>query len=407
MTVSRDAEGRITRTFPFRALAAHVLSELTPLPQPGETIFLTLDAGIQSAVEETLRQVPRAGAVVMDPATGDILAMASVPSFDPGTSDRTALEQDETQPLRNRTTSAYAPGATFLPITLLAGFSAGLRDFQHTCIGSFTLGTRAMRCWIYGKDGRHGPQTFEEGMKNSCNTFFYQLGIAAGPEKLAETAEFLGLGRPSGIPLTNEAAGVVPSPALLKSLSPNETWTPGYTATTAIGQGMTLTTPLQMTVVAATLANGEAVFPPRLVEKTVSADGTVTRTEPAPRGQLQDIGIQPADGEVVRSGMHDSVNAPGGNAQKGKAEGFIVAGRTGTAQFWRSGQKDNHTAFLGFAITEDKKATYAFYVFVQGAKSGGGVAAPLAAQILESLAQSTPRAFKPAKGAFRFVEKVE
>lgn len=402
--ISRDAEGGVTKKHPLKAFAAHLLSDLSPgvLPQPGETVYLTLDARAQMAAELALRAIPRGCAILVDPANGDILAMASVPSFDPGAVDEYVLRNDETAPLLNRATSAFAPGATFLPVTALAGLSAGLRSFEHTCTGSLPLDNKVMKCWIADKGGGHGPQTLAAGLKNSCNTFFYSYAIAAGPEKISSIAELLGFGKLSGLPLENEAPGVMGDEKYLAEVSPLEKWSEGYTATMSIGQGMVLTTPLQMASLAATIANGGTVHQLRLVDRVAGPGGTVAGKETITRARLMDAGVSLEDLGVLRDAMFASVNNSGGNAQKGQAPGFRVAGRTGTAQFWRNGKKDNHTAFVGFA--DSGKYHYAFSVFVQGAKSGGGVAAPLVARILASVEKSDPAPLEPAKGSFDFIE---
>jgi penicillin-binding protein 2 len=210
-------------TYPLGAFAAQMLRDLEPrlVPRHGETVYLTIDASVQMAAEQALRSVHRGTVVLMSPETGDILAMASVPSFAPSRGGFSELEKDPTAPLVNRAVKAYAPGATFLPITLLAGLSAGLKDFSHDCTGSRQFGDKVMRCWIANKEGGHGPQTLSDGMKNSCSTFFYECAIAAGPEELEDTASALGLGRVTGIPLQHEASGVVAGPASLAKISPN------------------------------------------------------------------------------------------------------------------------------------------------------------------------------------------
>jgi len=397
-------DGTIVRKFPFKAFAAHLLSDLRAdvLPKQGETVFLTIDVRAQVAAETALRAVPRGCAILVDPKNGDVLAMASVPSFDPGAFDEKVLSEDETAPLVNRATSAYAPGALYLPVTLLSGISAGLGNFEYTCTGSRQFGSRVMRCWIAHQGGGHGPEKLIDGLRNSCNTYFYSLGVAVGPDKMAFTAEALGLGRPSGLPLKNEAPGVLGDPKSLAQTNPLEKWSDGYTANVAIGQGMVTATPLQMASLAATLADGDAVRQLRLIDRVVFADGRKVRPDERIRTSLKDLGISSADFSLVRAALLASVNDAGGNAPKGRIPGFQVGGRTGTAQFWRNGKKDNHTAFLGFA--ESEKASYAFCVFVQGAKSGGGVAVPLAARIVSSIGKHDPVPLEPAKGSVEAVE---
>ena len=408
MEVGKGTEGTRIFNYPLKALGAQLLSGLDPaiLPQPGETVYLTIDARAQAAAEKALRAVSRGCAVVMDSDNGDILAMASVPSFDPNARDLSVLKNDPTDPLRNRAISAVPPGATFLPVTALAGLAAGLRGFQQDCTGSVLIGNRMMKCWIADKDGGHGRQGLAEGMKNSCNTFWYQYGVATGIVKIDSIASLLGLGLLTGIPLKDEAPGVIPGTEWLKKINPRAEWTDGLTANTAIGQGDVLVTPLQMTVVAAAIGNEGSIWQPRLVDRIVRRDGKMTETKKTIRARLADAGIPRQDVEIVRESMRQSVNESDGNARKAATPGFAVAGRTGTSQIWRSGQRDNVTAFIGSA--DSAKGHYAFSVFVEGAKSGGGVAAPLAARILAGLeSKEKPAAMDPAVGSFNFVDAVE
>ncbi len=396
-----DGDG-LFLTYPLGAFAAQLLRDFKEIPQHGETVYLTIDAKAQMVVEQALRAVPRGTAVLMNPENGDILAMASVPSFAPSRGVGEALEKDPTAPLINRAIKAYVPSATILPVTLLAGLAKGLKDFSHDCTGSIQIGGKTMKCWIGDKGTGHGRQTLSDGMKNSCNTFFYECAIAAGPEKFEETARALGLGQPTGVPLQNEVAGVIPGPSYLAKISPNEKWSDGYTANTGIGQGMWLATPLQMAVVASAFANGGKVLKPQLIDRVVLADGTVK-----PIKQMNKISsIDPEHIKIVSAAMRRSVNESGGNANKAATPGFDVVGRTGTSQFWRNGQKDNVTAFVGFAKSGD--AAYVFSVFIEGAKSGGGVAAPLASRILTALKEEKTEVapLEAAKGSFDFVDSL-
>ena len=193
----------------------------------------------------------------------------------------------------------------------------------------------------------------------------------------------LGLGQKTGLPLSGEAPGVLPSPAILAEISPRERWSSGYTANTSIGQGLVLASPIQMAMIGAAVANGGTSYFPRLIDKVVAQDGTVVLEEPSRvrSSLITDGGLTLEQIEKVRNGMRRVVNEDGGTARRARIKGMEVAGKTGTAQFKRKGIEDNHTWFLCFAPYDVPK--YAVCVIVQGAKSGGGVAAPVAAQILE------------------------
>lgn len=390
-------------------------------PVQGNNVFLTIDARIQYFAEQALRAVGRGAAVVVNPQNGDILAMASVPSYDPNVfipsiaaKDWNALTKDETNPMLNRAISAYAPGSTYKIPVSLAGLRAGVGNRTFTCSGGVTYGNKYMKCWIADKGGSHGTLSLPDALKYSCNAFFYQYGNAAGIDQIDAMGNMLGLGQKSGIPLSGEAPGVLPGPEWLASMNPQARWTSGLTANTAIGQGDVLASPLQMAMIASAVANGGTVYYPRLVDRIVAQDGTVVSQDPARvrTNLLTDGGLTMEQLDKVRRGMWKVVNEEGGTAGRARIKGFEVAGKTGTAQFWRSGVKDNHTWFVSFAPFDAPR--YAVVTFVQGAKSGGGVSAPIAAKIMEDIlkmekGEDVPQlvALEPAQGNFRFVESID
>jgi len=392
-------------------------------PKQGAKVLLTIDARIQEIVEKALRTVGRGAAVVLDPNTGEILAMASVPSFDPNQfvpaiskKDWEHLSKDQTDPLVNRAINAYAPGSTFKLCTALAGIRAGVGAKEYDCSGGVQYGDKYMKCWVLTAKPQqppHGHQDLTAAIKNSCNAYFFQYGNAAGIDQIDAVGGMLGLGQKTGLPLNNEASGVLPGPAWLAETHPRERWSPGYTANTSIGQGFVLASPLQMAVVGATVANGGTVFQPRLVNKVIAQDGTVLREDPVKvRAEItKGGGFTSEQVEKVRKGMWRVVNDDGGTARKARLKDVIVAGKTGTAQFWRGREKDNHTWFLCFAPYD--KPRYAVCVFVQGAKSGGSVPAPIAAKILEQIfamekgQEVKLEALAPAPGSFQQISGID
>ena len=177
-------------------------------PRQGGNVFLTIDARIQAITEEALRAVGRAAAVVVDPNNGDILAMVSVPSFDPNTfipsikaKDWQTLRKDEANPLVNRAISAFPPGSTFKLITSLAGLRKNLSKARFTCYGGVSYGDHYFHCWISEKGGQHGTLGLTDAIKVSCDSFFYQYGNAAGIDSIDATGKMLGLGEESGTQL--------------------------------------------------------------------------------------------------------------------------------------------------------------------------------------------------------------
>jgi penicillin-binding protein 2 len=387
-------------------------------PTPGANVYLTIDARIQYIVERTLRSVGRAACVVVDPNNGQILAMASVPSYDPNkfipsisARDWAAIKDADADPLTNRAISAFAPGSSYKVAISLAGITRGLAKAQFTCTGGVTYGNTYMKCWIADKGGAHGTQTLTEAIKNSCNAYFYQFGNAAGIDAIDKVGATLGLGQTSGVELSGEDPGLLPSPEWLR-VTKNEKWSEGQTANTSIGQGYVLASPLQMAMVAATVANGGTVYRPSLIYKIQEADGTEIRKPEKIRGDLKrDNHLTKEDIELVRRGMWRVVNDPGGTGARAKIPGIVVAGKTGTAQFWRDGQKDNHTWFIAFAPYDNPKIALA--VLVQGAKAGGQVPAPIAAKLIEEILALDKgydpgvKPLDPAIGNFKFVETID
>jgi penicillin-binding protein 2 len=397
-------------------------------PTPGDNVYLTLDARIQTIAEDALRVVGRGAAIVVNPNNGDILAMASVPSFDPNefvpsvsSEDWAKLIKDDTNPLTNRAILSYAPGSTFKTVTALSGMLAGKGNNRYTCTGGVQYGNKYMKCWIAALGGAHGNLDVTDAIKFSCNAFFYQYGNATGIDMIDKVGGLLGLGQRTGIELTNEAPGVLPGKEWLAQNNPRAHWSDGLTANTSIGQGDVKASPLQMSLIAATLANGGTCYYPRLIDRVVDHNGDdvmdpdtgkPVAQPPRVRVNLLDIGLHPDQIEKVRRGMWKVVNDPTGTAPKVKLKDVEMAGKTGTAQFWRNGIKDNHTWFICFAPYQQPK--YAVCVFLQGAKSGAGTAAPIAARIMQETLALNEGTYhvdvKPltaARGSFTFINAVD
>lgn len=387
-------------------------------PKQGANVYLTIDARLQHITEQALRVVGRGAAVVVDPNNGDVLAMASVPSFDPNIFIPSISPQawadllkDKTDPLVNRAISAYPPGSTYKVPIAIAGERAGVGNRSFTCSGGVQYGNHFMKCH---RISGHGSLNLQNALKVSCNGFFYQFGNAAGIDQIVATGNMLGLGRKTNIPLSGEVPGILPGPEWLAQVSPRERWSSGYTANTSIGQGAVLATPLQMAMLTATVANGGVSYEPRLVDRVVAQDGEILLQEPAKvRADLKtDGGMTEAQIENVRRGMWKVVNEGGGTGSRARFKNIEVAGKTGTAQYFRDGGvKDNIAWFIAFAPYENPR--YAICVMVQGGEAGGQVAAPIAGKILEEAFkldeaeepyQVTP--LPPAQGNFQKVASV-
>jgi penicillin-binding protein 2 len=388
---------RATPSYPYGAFATHLLTSLT-VPDAGKgSINLTIDAKIQFIVEQALRAVNRGAAVVIDAQNGDVLAMASVPSFDPNVSSRDQIRpllDDETSPLQNRALAAMPPGSTFTIVTALAGLRKGLAAVEYGCAGGVVYGASFLKCWTHTADQPpHGNLTLDEALKVSCNSYFYQYGNAASIGEINTIGRLFGIGEKSTLPVAREDIGLNAGPEWLRKTSPNERWSMGYTANVSIGQGAVQVTPLQMALVAATVANGGKSHFPRLRQDA----------EPRLRGELEGDGL-----DVVRRGMWKAVNDPDGTGKGAQIAGDAMAGKTGTAQVPRKEVSDNHAWFIGFAPYQNPK--FAICVLVQGAKSGGSVAAPIAghvmAQILKPKDAVELKPLEPAKGSFETIDEV-
>lgn len=433
-----------------RSKRGKIIGEREEEPIPGSHVYLTIDARIQQIVENTLRTagVGRAAAVVVNPNNGDVLAMDSVPDYDPNifipkisAAQMKEFDDDETDPLLNRAVRGYVPGSTYKMVTVLAALHSGISPNRaFNCPGYILYGNKRMKCWIAEKGGAHGGLSMLAGIKNSCNCYFFQLAnaiVAPGTENKTALHEFelvgnaLGLGLRSNLPVSGESAGTLPGPRYLnaRGLSPMIN-SGGNIANTSIGQGMVEASPLQMAMVTAAIANGGISYFPRLVSRLVDHAGNDVRNaegalvvpiEPKIRANLLELGLKRDDIEIVRRGMWKVVNEVGGTGRRAAIKGVEVAGKTGTAQFWRldgkdeNGRetkvKDNRVWFMCFAPYREPK--YAIVVMIEGAKSGGGVAAPVVHKILKEClgleAGFSPRITygEPIKGNFEHIDAIE
>ena len=367
-------------------------------PQQGANVFLTLDARIQAIAEEALRAVSRAGAVVVDPNNGNILAMVSVPSFDPNTfipsikaKDWKALQKDEGDPLVNRAISALPPGSTFKLVTAFAGLrgTKNLANAKYGCFGGVSYGDHFFRCWVAEKHYTHGTIGLADALKVSCDSFFYQYGNAAGIQSIDVVGKLLGIGEESGLHLSGEQTGNMPGPEWMEIHHPRERWSQAQTANVSIGQGYTLVSPLQLAMAYVAAANGGTCYYPRLVDKVldqndtpvVDEQGKTVNFAPRIRADLRNE-VSTQDMELVRRGLWKVVNEDGGTGGRARLENVVVAGKTGTAQATDRGQEENVAWFTCFAPFDHPK--YVVAVMVQGASGHGGeVAGPIATRILE------------------------
>lgn len=353
-------------------------------PEPGSDVYLTIDARIQMVVEQSLRKIGRGAAVVIDPRNGDVLAIASVPSFNPNVfipevriDDWKRYTEDPTSPMFSRAINPYSPGSTGKIPVALAGCLSGSCDRNFSCGGGAQYGNKFMKCWSSG----HGTLDLSAAIKVSCNGFFYRYANHTGIRNIQTMTNLLGLGRNTGIEVTGENPGNVPNPEWLRMQG--LLWSDAFTALVSIGQGATEASPLQMASVTASVANGGKVYQPRLVRKIVDKDGTVVKDDNAIlRHDLTREGLTPEHIEVVKRGMWRVVNEGGGTAGRAKSELTTLSGKTGTAQTANPLQPTN-AWFIAFAPYDEPEL--AICVFVENGNSGGGAASPIAKNIVDNV----------------------
>jgi len=363
--------------------------------RPGDEIQLTLDADVQQRALEVFGE-DSGGAVVMDIRTGDILCMASAPSFDANRFVRgltgpeyRALANYERKPLLDKCMlGVYPPGSTFKPVTAMACLEYGINPEERVhCGGAWRIGNTTMRC-----HKTHGSQNLHDAIKNSCDIYFYTMSLRLGPDRIAAAAKALGFGQTFDIGLKGgQSKGLVPSTAwkaeYYKTRNPRNTkWFAGETPSYAIGQGALLVNALQLCVATARLANARKALNPRLIRSIGGVE--------QPKGSdVPDLPFKKENLDYVRSGMA-AVAAAGGTAFRASQLGLgdiLMAGKTGTAQVrgykgidrkntgkpWRF---RDHGLFIAFAPFDDPR--YAISVIVEHGQGGSIAAAPKAREIM-------------------------
>jgi penicillin-binding protein 2 len=383
----------------FDSKGQKAVEKVAAPPRPGQNVVLTLDLKIQQVVERALIAAKRPCAmVVMDPKTGEILAMASEPDYDPNIYVPSVspdvmkrLMEDPFNPLFPRAfRAAYPPGSTFKIFTGLAAMNEGKVDPNDEFGGEavVTIGGIKFRNW---KKSDVGPLNFREALTQSCNTYFYKMGIKTGYAPILNYASRLGLGAKTGIPIGAEESGNLMTPEYMQKHYKRNLM-PGDIANMSIGQGDTLVTPVQMASAMCAIANGGTVFQTRLVLQVQDIDGKITfGYDTRVRSQID---IHRDTMKALRAGLEGVVNSRSGTAGRAGVPGFKVVGKTGTAQ-WGSGKKEKVAAwFVGFAPLE--KPQYAFAVCYEGKPGdndvhGGTYAAPIVGRVLKDILKPEPK----------------
>jgi penicillin-binding protein 2 len=362
---------------------------------PGNDIRLTIDADLQSAAEKALEGM--AGAVVAtEVGTGRLLVLASSPplelnEFVGGISQKAwqAMLKDPLRPLPNKAIQGqYPPASTYKMITALAGLGEGIitPNTVIDCTGSIRLGNQTFRCW---KKSGHGKVDLNRALAESCDVYFYKIGLELHIDALASYADNLGLGRKTGIGLEHEKSGLIPTSEWKRRIY-REPWHAGETLSVAIGQGFNLATPLQVNEMTAAIANGGVIYQPQLIEEIIDPDGKVTQSfSPIRSGEFNG---KEANLELIRRGLVAAVNNPRGTGGMARLKEITVAGKTGTAQVVHLSHVEDfeedliplkmrdHAWFTAFAPAE--KPEIAVTVLVEHGRHGGSTAAPIAKQVL-------------------------
>ncbi|MCX7966805.1 MAG: penicillin-binding protein 2 [Syntrophorhabdaceae bacterium] len=374
--VEVDAMGREIRTLDIKE------------PIPGHSIYLNVDLEIQEVIDKALEN-KRGGCIAVDPKTGGVIALVSRPAFDPNKftsgiskEDWQKIALDPRHPLQNRVTQGrYPPGSTFKILLALKGLETGLINEKTTfsCKGGMPYGGRVFKCW---KKGGHGSVNIHRAIVESCDVYFYNLGLKLGVDRIHEMAEIIGLGKKTGIDLPGEKDGLIPS-SEWKQRVYKTPWYEGETLSVAIGQGAVWLTPIQLVQLASFVANEGVNYRPQIVKKIVSPEGKVVKTfEPVINAS---INLKKDTVRIVKEGMRGVVNEGSGTAYGSRIQHVSMSGKTGTAQSVGEKGKNlgDHAWFIAYAPSEEP--SIAVSVLVEYGGHGSSAAAPVAKAVAETL----------------------
>ncbi|MFZ0390429.1 MAG: penicillin-binding protein 2 [Calditrichia bacterium] len=366
--VKVDALGRVVE---------EISTEKTARPYPGKELYLTIDLRLQSFAD-SLMEGKRGALVAIDTRTGEILTQLSKPDYNLDyftgviPSDLWSdLLNDPFHPLYDRVCqSGYPPGSTYKIVAAIAALNENIINpsWSVNCPGYFQLGRRTIHCW---KAEGHGKMDLRAAIENSCNVYFYKLGLLIGIDAWHKYSRLFRFGERTGIELTNENSGLVPSVDYYDRVYGEGRWTQGMLANLAIGQGELLVTPLQIAQFVMILANRGVWHRPHLGQRLIDPVSGGIKTVPVETEKLNEISQYAF--KVVLEGMHRVVD--GGTGGRAKIPGIPAAGKTGTAQ---NPHGKSHAWFMGFAPY--KNPEIAVCVLVENGGSGGGNAAPIAGE---------------------------
>jgi penicillin-binding protein 2 len=370
-------------------------------PEKGKDLTLTLDFFLQKKAEELL-EGKEGAIIVLDPRTGEILALASYPTYDPNkfinrfTSEEwLGLVNSPTFPLENRAIRGlYSPGSVFKLTMALGALDLGLINEKTSffCSGTIRIYGKVLNCW---KESGHGLMDLTNGIRNSCNIYFYQLGKMMDIEDISRYAEMLGFGKKTGVDIAGEKEGLVPNPVWKEKVK-NEPWQPGETISVSIGQGPLLVTPIQVAAQTALIANrGQKVNLHLLKSPSRQMEGSRSQAQDSESDQVQ---ISRSNFEKVIKGMWESVNNEG-TGRAAKIDGFDICGKTGSTQIMSQEKIEQiremgkevktHSWFTGFASRDNPEIVVT--VLVEYGGMGGATAAPIARELFKLYRENNDR----------------
>jgi penicillin-binding protein 2 len=392
--VEVDARGRRRLTQEGQRLLGYVTRED---PQPGDNLHLTIDIDLEAAAAAAMEARQFYGSVVaMDPRSGEVLALVNTPAYHPGKiSGREvdseiwrALSQSEHRPLRNRAIQDhYPPGSTFKLFLALAALKEGIATKNTTvnCRGGMKFGSRRFNCWK-----THGTVDFVGAIRESCDVFFYQMGIQLGIDRIAEYARLFGFGSQTGIGVSGEQKGHIPD-SVWKQKRFNEPWQPGETLSVAIGQGYVDVTPIQLVSAFAAIGNEGFLYRPHLIRRVEKTSGQLVK-EFTPE-LLRRIELDPAVFGAVKDGLFEVVNNMKGTGIRSRSVKTVLSGKTGTSQVRafanimskkceKMDYKDRHHGwFVGYAPRDNPEIAV---VAIAEHSCHGSLAGPVVKDVVEA-----------------------
>src|SRR6266852_966122 len=378
---------------------------ITP-PEPGYNVVTTLDLHLQELAEKALEAKAKRGAIVIiDPNNGDILALASWPTYDPNlfvpsisAEQLKSLQDDKDIPLLPRAyRSSYPPGSTFKVAVGIAALEshAIYPDDRYECVPSIQVGNVTFHNW---KKSNRGALNFVQALTESCDTWFYQAGIKTGAVPIIDWALKLGFGAKCGIPLRGEAEGRIPNDEYMKATHGRRILN-GDIANMSIGQGDVQVTPLQMAQAMGVIANGGTFYQTRLVQQVQTFDNQIVTAYQVRAKRTLNLSLETL--EQVRTGMVNVVNGAGGTAHQASLDNVEVAGKTGTAQWGPKNKERTAAWFAGFSHADQPR--YAFAAVYEGEVGskvhGGFAAAPMISDVFKEIYKGSKTSNRPERRA--------